>query len=654
MSGSVNDLIANPAAAKPIDWGAGFRNLNALREVQSQNAQQDAYRNALLPDGTFDQAAFNRALANDPRSFNTGAAVGTMLQTATGQQDLQAKRNAAASSMLGAVMALPDEKLHDGAAAALDRAVTMGLIPQQQATALAMRLPNDPAALRSTLNQIQLSLMGPDAQRGQTYGQTTLQNIGGQLVPVTVTQPGPRGPGAVVQGPGSVTTGLSPGEVFGGGYVQVPATDEDVRAGRATDRGQQIYIPRWEFEQRTGGGGALPPVYRGGATSPGVRGSDGKPVGPANPPRLLRVPGSTPAPTAATPAPAPAAPALTPAPASPPPPAPAPAPATPAPATAPPAPPAPPPAPAPAVSGPAPTAPPVWNGRGATVPTTGDLDPTGRGGVQVASAAPIAPTLGPAAPPSPAVAGDVAAMMRGMGQAPNPAPGTRGAGASIALGPGYDEQVIAKQSSERLAADSALANTYETQSFPYMQALKLYGRGMTTAPGSDFLNAAKGFAGGVARSMGFSGAFDSSREYDELHKWLANITSSNPLAAGSDARLAQTLAGNANTGIHNLAGEDMLKAGIAMMRMQMAAVSEWNHMSPQQKSQNGGYYTNFRSDLAKTIDPRAFAVDLYNDAQKETLRNQLKQEGEASAKRFMDSYNMANRNGFLTGQRAMP
>jgi len=288
-----------------------------------------------------------------------------------------------------------------------------------------------------------------------------------------------------------------------------------------------------------------------------------------------------------------------------------------------------------------------------------------QGGVQVASANPLlTPQTGAPSQPSALVPGNVSAILTGMDQA-RAARGAGGPGGTqtawngpyVVTGPGNEEQVTAKVSNERREADSKLSMAYAQNVFPYAQALAGYGRGMTTAPGSDFWNAAKGFAGGVLRSVGVDTKIsDDVKSYDAQHKWLSQIISGNPVAQGSDARLAQTLAGNANTGIHELAGEDMMKAGIALMRMTATADSEWSRMTTEQRMKFGGYYSNFQKDFNKNVDPRAFGWDMYNPEQRKTIAEDLKEHynDPAYAKKLADSLAMVRRNGYISETRAMP
>jgi hypothetical protein len=253
-------------------------------------------------------------------------------------------------------------------------------------------------------------------------------------------------------------------------------------------------------------------------------------------------------------------------------------------------------------------------------------------------------------------------MIRGMLQRRAAAAAQQGAGGTqiasdMPLGAGVQEAAGNKQSAELLTTHDTAAASYPQTIFPYVQALTQYGRGITTAPGADLLNTAKGWINGVARSFGWPEPTSSTQSMDTLHKWLQQIITTNPVAAGSDARLAAVLAGNANTGIHELAGEDMIKAGVALQRMTAVLNSQWHDMAPQQQAQQyGGSYLNFLRAQAPTIDVRALARDLYNPQQLKDLRTSLNQDTPDARRRFLDTLQMGRDSGFVTsgGVRAMP
>lgn len=657
MSGAGNVLgdIANPP--NPLDMAQKAQSLQKgqyeLQQTQAQQAAGQILQQSTDENGNTD---YNKAAS---LAAKAGPGVAWQMQTLLkNNSDLRTAQINQGNAIYGSIARGAATIMNDSSDANVNSTFDslIATHPGQRAEyeTERQRVLAMPQAQRVqyAYQHLNAALDANDAMHRSPYGQTTPTNVGGQFVPLQSTQSTPYGPGGITQGPGSVTTTASPDTVISQPLIEWRATADDVKKGLATSPGDVIRMPRYKVDQ-VYGPGLLPPGATviqgggGGGGGGGVVGSDGKPVSPNNPPRLLNTPGgnqgggqgqgqgggSNAPPGAASspytgggigsvlnrPAPAPTSAAP-------------PASSTTAPA----------PAPAPA----------------STSQPRSDLG----GGVAVASTNPLAPDVGPASPPSPAVQGDVNALMAGIrnAQTTGRTPGTRTAASfgpmGFSSGPGYEEAGNAATSQDRLNADNQFAANYAANVFPQVQALNLYGRGMTTAPGSDFLNTAKGWTGGFLRSMGFTGAFDSTKEYDELHKWLSQIVTSNPYAAGSDARLAATLQGNANTGIHEQAAADMLKTGIALMRMRATADAQWNAMSPQEKAQYG-YYNDFLRQFNKDVDIRGFAIDMMNTEQKKTLLADIKAHGGAGSayeKKIMDTRQMATDAGYMGSERAMP
>jgi hypothetical protein len=422
--------------------------------------------------------------------------------------------------------------------------------------------------------------------------------------------------------------------------LTIPPVGAEVRVPMSDVRANQGLAPLLPQSVRNNALSSVPPAPAGNRALTVVTTPDGKPVSETNRPRAVRQLKDPNAPPAAA-APAPAAAPVTPAPATAPPPAPAPPPAAPAAPVVPPRP--------PAVTPPAlPPGTAPGTSPGHMVPTMGSINPL-TGGVQVASNNPLAARY----PGSVQVAAnwgngtmsDVPGGASGMTFGA-PAPGIQKA-SNYVVGPGSDEQVIKKLSQDRFAADSAAASNFQANVFPQTQALSLLGRDtVTTGPGSDALNTAKGWAGAAARRLGFTGVFDSTKDYDEIHKLYNQIVTTNPVAQGSDARMAQVLGGNANTGIHEQTSADVMKASIALMRMNATAVSQWQHMTPAERAPYG-YYTNYLQDFNKTADPRAFMQDMLNSEQKKRLRDQLNKASEADKQNYWKYVDMARGNGYM-------
>jgi hypothetical protein len=623
-----------------------------IREKQAQEAWGNILQQSTDESGNVDY----------PKAQGLAARAGPVVQMKMMEslKDTSALRNqqianAAGTSALIASHAIPVAR--DGSDASVNAAfdslaahgVPADQVAKERARWLAMSVPDRQAeAERVGLQHLD--------QLHQIIGQTTSENVGGQIVSKTVTQPRPGGgPGGIVQGPGSITTTASPDTVITMADIVYPATAQDVKDGRARAVGADVRVSGADRVTRFGLGGLLPPGARevpgtgGGRPGSGVVGADGKPVGPNNQPRLLVVPGTggaaapTPAPTGGATAPSPGAPgagfgAAVQG-----------APGAPAPAMAPP-----PPPPAPAVVAPPAVPPPPPPSLPPNMPRAA-LE----GGVQVASNALSAPTVGAAGPPSPLVPGDVGAIIAGMdrARAGGPSAGTQTAYNTISLGPGTEEAQGYKTSAEKLAADDLAATNFQSAQFPYVQALKNYGQGTKTGPTTEFWNQVAGTIRTPLAKLGINvGALsDTTERVDTLGKWLAAIQSSNPVSAKSDAELAQVLKGSASTHINEVAGEDMVKAGLALQRMNVAANREWHSLSPQDQAQHGTYL-GFLRDYNTKIDPRAFSLDMLNDTQKANLRTQLKNGSEEDAARFNATLALARRNGLIggAGSQAMP
>jgi hypothetical protein len=610
------------------------------------------------------------------------------LQTSSGIQGQQIAQSAATSRLIGQqAMTVARNPSDDNVNAAFDNLIASGMprdqVERERARWLAM------SSDERQDNAVRVGLSSLD-QLHQVIGQTTLQNFGGYTAPYTVTQPGARTPGGGYQGPGSVTTTAGPDITTR--IVTFPADQAYVRSHPGTTLGQTIQRPYGQVMTEMGASWALPPGATfsggGGGGGSGVVGNDGKPVGPNNPPRLLNTPGGNqgsgggtggPPQGGAAPAPPGAStsgssapytgggigtvlnPPSSSAPATPTPPVP-PAGARPtAPSVGPPPPVVstsptlrgsgtpvtpPPQAPGPSVNSPTDSMTPQPP-RSALTPPTQFAGPGAPTNALAASASPVAA--------SPAATADANTIMAAIAarRAAGRSQGTQMA-TDVPIGPGTQEIEENKRSADLLTQHDTAAATYPQSIFPYTQALSLYGRGMTTAPGSDLLNTAKGWANGAARSVGITGPFDSTQEYDALHKYLTQIVSGNPVAAGSDARLAAVLAGNANTSIHELAGADMIKAGIALQRMTVALDNGWHALSPQEQAQYGGSYMTYLRDQAPKIDVRAFARDLYNPEQIKTLNADLQNGSRQDRQNFLDSLALARKAGMIGSGRAMP
>jgi hypothetical protein len=619
-SSSVLQGIANPAQVNPLaainSAAQTAGNVFQVRQLQAQQAIGDILQQSTDP---------TTGMVNYPEAQRRAAAAGQGVQMGMakflqdtsglrGSQQTQAVNhiNNTALAQASILFDPSDENINRR----LDEAIAGGMDPDRiNHTRQQLLATKDPVQRQRMTYAAMQSMLAPGASIDRNVGTTTLENTGGLIQPYTTTPPAPGRPATFVPGQGSAETRLDPASAAAMGINYI-AGQSDVDAGDAKSVGERVFLSGPEVLRRQQQGRMLPPAAQlnapqGGARPPAVVvNPGGAPVSPGNPavatrppPRQLNI---QPAPSLSN------TPLNT-------------MPATPVPASG-----------------------------GPRVPTS-SLD--AMGGVQVASANPLeAPTVGAPSEPSPLVPGDVAAIQAGMQNAQNTPriPGTKVAAGGFSAGQGLGEQTDYKLSQDRLLADSTRAADYAQNILPYTQSLNMYGRGMTTGPGTEWFNGVKGRAGAVLRSMGFTGAFDSTREYDELHKWLQQLVTSNPGAAASDARLAATLAGNANVGIHELAGEDMVKVGAAMMRMNAAVRQNWDDIGPAGQAKYGGYYSNYLRDTNRTLDLRAFASDLYNPHQLKTLREDLAAHDDAYSQNYLNSLALARRSGYASPVKAMP
>lgn len=638
-SASVLQGIANPPQVNPlaaINSGTqAAANIYNLRGLQAQEAWGNALQQATDENGVPDYQRAAAIARNDPR-----AAMGMMagLTGASNLRSQQLSNTANHMKLVGtSAMTVANDPSDANINASFDNLKANGSPAEQVERERARWLAMPPAERQRNANRVGLLAL---EQLHQVIGQTVGTSTNGQIVAGTVTQPQP---GYAGQAAGSVTQGGGPGinltvsPDFAAQDIVINATAEMVERARqqgvTIEPNSPVRIPRSDIMAGQGLATLLPPAARINlqlqmqGRGPPTRNPDGTVPSPTNPAatptptpapvRQLNVTPTAPAPTT-VPAPGggggdPMRGIMTPA-----------APAARVPASGPP-----------------------------TVPIS-SLD--AMGGVQTASTNALeAPVTGPPSAPSPLVPGDVQAIMQGMqGARDNRLPGTQVASPYYGGGMGGGEQTLATLSQERLAAGLKAGTEYARTMFPIAQALKQYGRGITTAPGAETANQWKGWIGGVSRSMGGPSVFDSTADFDKLAKDLNQVLMSNAGAGRSDASLAQTLAGNANTHIHEMAGEDVMKANGALVRAASVAASQWQRMPPEERAKYGHYFANYENDFNKTFDLRAGAYDMYNPAQAKSLLEDLRKGGKPAQDRFWNSVDLLERNGYLGDTRAMP
>lgn len=262
-----NEVLGQAAAAANA--------VNANRLFQAQTAAGQAAQSAIDPStGLMSQNRLGANLAAMSPQFGIAIpqAIAQGQTQATAQQDIAAKQAGYLQSSITAALDMPDAQLHDYVAQAINRGVSMGLVPAATGTKIALQLSNDPAQLRTQLRQIQLGQQAPGAQQDQVYGTTGTVNTGGTLQPI-VTPSAARGGGMQPAG-GAMPLTVSPDAAVAPRTV-LDANGNPITAPSSTFMPPAAVPPQLRGGQ-TGGAGRYPiPAGAPGAGGPAVPGAGG-------------------------------------------------------------------------------------------------------------------------------------------------------------------------------------------------------------------------------------------------------------------------------------------------------------------------------------------------------------------------------------------
>ena len=125
--------------------------------------------------------------------------------------------------------------------------------------------------------------------------------------------------------------------------------------------------------------------------------------------------------------------------------------------------------------------------------------------------------------------------------------------------------------------------------------------------------------------------------YDEAKKYLTQYAAGTASAygPGTDAKLAAAATGNASTHISQLAAKDVIRVNMGLERMGQAQVAAFNAAG-----QPGGLsaFPTWSANWARTVDPRAFMLDVLPKADRLKVLSSLK--------------TVADQRAFLAGKRA--
>jgi len=210
---------------------------------------------------------------------------------------------------------------------------------------------------------------------------------------------------------------------------------------------------------------------------------------------------------------------------------------------------------------------------------------------------------------------------------PAPAPG---GALPTALPPGAD--ITIKAANDAWATANTNANSYAQRSFPVAQALALAKSGtLTTGAGASAINDIKSWLQTRAATFGVDAQTIANSNFQQLEKYLQQNVNAQPMASGSDARLASALTGNPSAHLNTLALVDVLKATQALQRMEQMAVLDFRA-----RGEPNGQWNRFMSDWQTHHDPRAFVFDQMDADQQRKMVMGMTGPERASFQRSLD------------------
>ncbi len=198
---------------------------------------------------------------------------------------------------------------------------------------------------------------------------------------------------------------------------------------------------------------------------------------------------------------------------------------------------------------------------------------------------------------------------------------------------------VMEASAKQYVNDRADAGTYAQRMQPLEEVQDLLNK-VRTGPGTETQNTINGWIqshGDFAKRMGLDVNADYNANYDKLNKYMVQSVTSNPLAAGSDSRLAEALSGSPNSHISTLANQDVAKANIALTRMKQAAYLDYTGPPSE--------YADYLAKYSSKVDPRAFATDMMTPDQRKAMIDGMKPSERAG---FFESVRTANRHPELS------
>ena len=632
-SSTVLQGIANPAQVNPLTAMTSAAqtagSIYGIRKLQAQQVAGQLATESIDPvTKQFDPAAYNAKIAAAGPSVAMYAQP-ALQDASTLSQTQLAQQHAKAGYIQGVIGALDDNSTPAQVNGALDRTAANGMFTPTDIANMRAHVPTDPAQMPAFIQQLRLigGSVGDQLQRqyGTRESVATPQGVYNYNVPA----PG-RGPTIFTQaGPGPTDRVTAQVPMDQQGEIPLDASGKPTRP-------PSYYIAKPVY------GGAVPGTPPGAAPAP---------VPPAAPLPTGYQPRPTGAPPAAPTPAAPAAPAgvVTGNPATPQ--------AVPAPPGGPPG---------------ASTAPYTGPGMGGVLPAPAPRPGASlQGGVPVASVNALQPNVGPAAPPSPAVPGDVAAIMAGMQRGGAPVAGTAAAGPAAqapqggfgtgvgtyggaapgappaaptdvrppvytSAPSGFSEEQTA--SAEHAGAARAKTAGYQRDIQPIEGAITALG-GADTGRGGELLNNIRANIQDITpsflqRMLPTTLTDPKARQaYEEANKYLTGMQLQAPGGARSDAGTAAAGAASPSVHISNTAAREVALAILAQRRLEQAGTLLFN-----QSGKSVGEFDRHMGAWNTQVDPRAFVVDKMSPDERAAYVKDLGGVGSPAYQRFKSSY----------------
>lgn len=208
-------------------------------------------------------------------------------------------------------------------------------------------------------------------------------------------------------------------------------------------------------------------------------------------------------------------------------------------------------------------------------------------------------------------------------------------GATVVSGPTPQQLKMYAASADQFQQDKQDAANWQTAKLPLEKMIALL-PSTNTGKGADLLT----IVPDVANMLGIPLGADQSEQLAELKKYANNLARQSGAAPNSDSQLAAAFAANPNTDMNNAAAQNVAKTVLSLARFKqgLTTTAIAQGIAPED-------YSDFASQWANQLDPRAFGFDLMDQKAREKL---LKGMSDAEYSKFANSLQAAQQLGLVT------